>query len=184
VDKKRRIPVILAGILFLLAALFTVTLAVPAGSLDSLPVLSYLPQLVDIAVANLGIQLLGPKGAVVAIAAMLAGWSLLLLVTRRTRYFWWMLPLSGIMYYTVFLVSQLRKGLGNPAVLLQRLSEEPVVGQLLLILVFLIELTFFVLLSHISLNLHKRYKRKQFLSASKIQQAKSKETGGETIRSD
>jgi len=177
VDKKRRIPVILAGILFLLAALFTVTLAVPAGSLDSLPVLSYLPQLVDIAVANLGIQLLGPKGAVVAIAAMLAGWSLLMLVTRRTRHFWWMLPLSGIMYYTVFLVSQLRMGLGNPEVLLQRLSEEPLVGQLLLILVFLIELTFFVLLSHISMNLHKRYKRKQVLSASKIQQVKSKETG-------
>jgi S-DNA-T family DNA segregation ATPase FtsK/SpoIIIE len=88
-----------------------------------------------------------------------------------------MIPLSAIMYYTVFLVSQLQKNLMVPALLLRRLSEEPRVGQLLLVLVFLIELTFFVLFTHISLNLHKQYKRKQFLSESKTRYGKSVESG-------
>jgi DNA segregation ATPase FtsK/SpoIIIE, S-DNA-T family len=175
VDKKRRIPVILAGILFLFAAIFTATLAVPASSLDSLPLLPVLSSFVQLTMAHLGISLLGPKGAVIAIIAMLMVWSLFLLATRRTRHFWWMLPLSGIMYYTIFLFSQLKKGLEYPSVFLNRLSEEPLVGQLLLGLVFLIELTSFVLFTYLSLNLHKRHQRKKDLSASKQQQKKAVE---------
>lgn len=100
-----------------------------------------------------------PLGAY-AIATILGVWALFFLSTMHRPFFWWMVPYSLVFLYTLFLLSQLRSGVTEPAFLLQRLSHEPTMGTILLILALLLELTLFLLFTIISIRLNRLYREK------------------------
>ena len=87
-------------------------------------------------------------------------WAVFFVITVNRPFFWWMVPYSGLVLYTVFLFSQLLVGATVPKALLARLSREPTMGLLLLILSFLLELTVFILLTIVSVRFNRMYREK------------------------
>ena len=166
-EKKRRSPLVISAVLIIIAVALAVTIAVPTGILEGIPGLSVLPRVVRAGLPHVGIMVLGPTGSVILLVLLLVFWAVFILVARGTRHFWWMLPSSAVMYYTVYLFSQLRLGLKAPEVLLGRLLVNASMGQVLMILCFLLELTLFILFSYISADIHRRSKRRKLLSEAK-----------------
>jgi DNA segregation ATPase FtsK/SpoIIIE, S-DNA-T family len=159
VEKKRRVLVILAVLLCLVAAVFAVPLVVSADVLSTIAIIELLPSLINTTLLYVGLRFIGDTGALVILIVFLLMWASLVLIIRKAYHFWWMLPYSAVMYYTVFLISQLRLSLNTPPFLLERLSREPLIGLLFLILLFLLELTLGILFGYISNNLYKRYRK-------------------------
>lgn len=94
------------------------------------------------------------------IAGILGSWALFFLLTMNRPFFWWMVPYSSLFLYTTFLISQLRNGIAEPAALLERLSQEPTMGIILLVLALLLEITVFLLLTILSIRLNRVYRNK------------------------
>ena len=92
------------------------------------------------------------------ISALLFAWALFFILTMRAPAFWWMAPYSLLVIYTLFLFTQLRSGHTEPVFLLSRLSREPTMGSILIILTLLLELTVALLVLIVSLRIHRRYR--------------------------
>ena len=169
--KKRKVKVsaVLSVCFFVPAVLLAVTFFVPVETFRDLPVISLIPAFTDIVRSHVGIMLFGEVGSIVAVVVLLVSWGIFVLATRRAYHFWWMLPFSAIMYYTVYLFSHLRMGVYLPQAVLGRLSADPSMGQLLIVLLFLLELTLFVLFSYFSANRYRRYRKKMHFAEAKAE---------------
>ncbi len=109
-------------------------------------------------------------------------WAVFFVVTIDRPFFWWMVPYSALILYTVFLFSQLLVGATIPQALLVRLSSEHTMGLLLLILSFLLELTVFILLTIVSVRFNRMYREKYVYPSDSNRKVKRSKTPGKHER--
>ena len=95
-----------------------------------------------------------------SVPAILLVWTIFFLCTMNRPFFWWMVPYSLLVLYTFFILSSLQSGAVEPAFLLNRLSRDPRMGVVLLILVVLLEFTIFLLFTVGSVRLNRLYREK------------------------
>lgn len=124
--------------------------------------------------------LAGGQYAAYAIPALFFSWALFFLITMRASAFWWLAPYSLLVTYTLFLFTQLRSGFAEPHFLLSRLSREPTMGSILLILTLLLELTIALLILIVSVRIHRRYTKRNRTSAPENRRTTEREQRKET----
>ena len=72
-----------------------------------------------------------------------------------------MFPYSVLFYYSLYIFFQLRSSSPYPEYVMKRLLAEPVMAQVLMILLLLLEMTIFLLFTIISVKLYRRSRAKQ-----------------------
>ncbi|NCB01411.1 MAG: DUF87 domain-containing protein [Spirochaetia bacterium] len=82
-------------------------------------------------------------------------------MTRKGMSFWWMVPYSGVFYYSFYILSQLLSKNRAPQLIMERLNQAPTMALILVILLLLLEVTLFILFSILSGKLYKRAKEKR-----------------------
>lgn len=153
--KVRRVSLVLASICVLLGLLALLPVVVPAEILGMLPLSGLLDDALRFLTSQAVPDLLGLAVAPFVLPVIFGLWALFFLVTMSRPWYWWMVPYSALSYYTVFLFLQLRFGGQQPALLLSRLSREPLMGMLLIILSFLLEVALWILFTIGSVRLER-----------------------------
>ena len=82
--------------------------------------------------------------------------SLFYFLTRKTLHFWWVVPFAAIFYYSLYIFFQLRVLSPHPSFFMDRLLREPVMANVLMVLLLLLEITFFILFMIISVKFYKK----------------------------
>lgn len=88
-------------------------------------------------------------------------WAIFIVVMAKRFLYWWILPYSGLIYYTLFLLVELSNRVFYTSFILERLAFDPTMGMVLLICVLLLELTLFVLLIFATNKATKAVKRRR-----------------------
>ncbi|MDY0370907.1 MAG: DNA translocase FtsK [Sphaerochaetaceae bacterium] len=163
--KVQRFSLILA----LLCALLGIATLLPAimspDLFATIPFHSVIEHVVSDAIVQTIPTIIGENLLPYALPAIFFGWALFFVIMQKRPFFWWMAPYSALMIYTLFIFSQLLNRATTPAYFMMRLSREPKMGLLLIILAMLLELTIFMLFTIISARLNRRYREKQALLA-------------------
>lgn len=127
----------------------------PDGMFRMLPWNSFLADVVALAHEHAVPESLTPAVIPYVLPVLFGLWALFFLVMMNRPLYWWMVPHGALMYYTVFMFLQLRTGGTHPRVLLERLVTAPLIGMILLIVVFLLELALWILLAIASVKLER-----------------------------
>lgn len=162
------------SLFFSLVCIFAVALALlPAEAFSVVPYFEHIV-LIRGEIAQRLPVLFGGAFSEYAVAALFGSYALFFILTRRAAAFWWMVPYSALVIYTIYLLTQLLAGKNDPAILLSRLSQEPTMGAILIILSLLLELTIALLLLILSVRLHKRYLQNRHAQNTKVSESRQK----------
>lgn len=153
--KVRIVSLVFALVCVVSGALALVPVLLPPDILDMLPMHGQLVSAVAFVHDHAVPGILGSDIAPYVVPSIFFLWALFFLVVMNHPFYWWMAPYGALMYYTVFLVIQLRHGGDQPALLLDRLSREPVMGMILLSLAFLLEIALWILITILSVRLER-----------------------------
>jgi len=171
----RKFPLILVLICVIAALIFILPLVVPSEIFTMIPFHENLSELVDTVRSHAIPHFSGGILYTYAIPIILGLWALFFLVTMHAPSFWWMAPYSMVVVYTLYLFTQLRAGQSQPALFLERLSREPTMGSVLIILAMLLELTIALLFLIVSIRLHRRFWKGKKSSSSENRKLEQKE---------
>lgn len=170
--KKQRIPVLVACIFFICAVLLILPLVTPVTTAGAWAAFSRVVAAIN---EQSALMILGERLSILVLPILFVVWAVFLLVTRKKHHFWWMVPYSAIVYYTFYLFSQLQSGNSSGGFFLERLSQDPGIGLLLLAVLLLFELAIFILATLLSVRLYRRSITKQAQMEKKADQQKEEE---------
>lgn len=159
--KVQRFSLVVALLCVLLGLIALLPAVLPSAIFTALPLHASLEHLLTLAVAHAIPSIIGENLIPYALPTMLFAWGLFFLIMQKRPFFWWMAPYSALLGYTLFVYSQLLQRAENPVYFMERLSREPKMGLLLLILAMLLELTLFMLFTIFSIKLNRRYQEKR-----------------------
>lgn len=156
--KVRIVSFVFAGI-FVVAGVLALAPTLLSPKLFALiPWQEALAEIVMFAKAHAVPDFLDSTISFLVLPVLLGVWALFMIIMMNRPIFWWMVPHGALMYYTGFLFLQLRFGGSQPRVLLTRLESEPLVGMILIVLAFLLEIALWILITIGSVKLE-RYKK-------------------------
>lgn len=156
----RKFPFFLSMVCLLASAAAILPVLLPAHLFQIVPFHGAWEQLVETVTGRIIPSFMDAALGGYAVGVVFVLWALFFLFTMRRPFFWWMVPYSVLILFTLFLVTQLRLGAQEPERLLARLSREPTMGFILLVLALLLELTVFLLFTIISIRLNRAYREK------------------------
>ena len=142
----RKVSVIIIMLCLVAAAVSLLPLFAPA----QIPYHAQISSVVELINEHYLPKFFGGVYAAYAPAAILLCWAIFFLSTSRSAWFWWMVPYSALIMYTLFLFTQLQSGTFEPQMFLSRLEREPFMGSVLIILAQFLELTIYQLLIMLS----------------------------------
>jgi S-DNA-T family DNA segregation ATPase FtsK/SpoIIIE len=161
VKGKALFSLILSTLLFLASALFVTYLLVDSATFSFIPLHSYIEKGITFLQQEGTLALLAPTQRIFILPSFFLFFALFFVITRRASQFWWMFPYSVLFYYSLYIFFQLRSSSPYPEYVMKRLLAEPVMAQVLMILLLLLEMTIFLLFTIISVKLYRRSRAKQ-----------------------
>ena len=176
--KVRKFPLLLSLFCSLMGLLALVPVVFPESLSKWVPFYGDLERVLGYLTLHTVPTIVGDHLVPYVVPLVFGVWAVFFVITINRPFFWWMVPYSALILYTVFLFSQLLVGATIPQALLVRLSREHTMGLLLLILSFLLELTVFILLAIVSVRFNRMYREKYvYPSDSNRKARRSKKPG-------
>lgn len=180
--KVRKFPLLLSLLCSLMGLLALVPVVFPESLSKWVPFYGDLERVLGYLILHAVPTIVGNHLVPYVVPLVLGVWAVFFVITINRPFFWWMVPYSALILYTVFLFSQLLVGATIPQALLVRLSREHTMGLLLLILSFLLELTVFILLAIVSVRFNRMYREKYVYPAESNRKAKRSKKPGKHER--
>ena len=182
--KKGMFPIIIAIVFFLIGTVVGLCIGLPV---DRLPGVfgSISANVVSFVQKHIGFAVSGHIGGLIPIVVLFYAWAVLSLVCRKRPFFWWMLPASGVMFYTVYLFAMMLQQSPEPAWILDALYARSVRGGSgLLLLAFLLETLVGILLLMLSSALNVRWRKKHVLTAASRKRKEEQDARLSTLADD
>ncbi len=146
----------ICSIFFLLASLIFFTyLTVEPSTFDLIPFHQHIEKGI-VFLQNEATLSIAPSIQGYILPSVLLLFSLFYFLTRKTLHFWWVIPFAAIFYYSFYIFFQLRVLSPHPRFFMDRLLREPVMANVLMILLLLLEITFFILFMIISVKFYRK----------------------------
>ncbi|OHD30623.1 MAG: hypothetical protein A2Y31_08960 [Spirochaetes bacterium GWC2_52_13] len=180
--KVRKFPLLLSLLCSLMGLLALVPVVFPESLSKWVPFYGDLERVLGYLILHAVPTIVGNHLVPYVVPLVLGVWAVFFVITINRPFFWWMVPYSALILYTVFLFSQLLVGATIPQALLVRLSREHTMGLLLLILSFLLELTVFILLAIVSVRFNRMYREKYVYPGESNRKAKRSKKPGKHER--
>lgn len=182
--KKGMFPIILAVVCFLAgsvvgASIWLVQVALPG------PLGSVSGSIVSLVQSYLGFAVSGHPGGQIPTVMLLLSWSVLALYCRKRPFSWWMIPVSAVIFYTVYLFAMMLQNSPEPAWILDTLYARSVRGGSgLLLLAFILETLVTILLLMVSAPLNERWRKKHVLVEASRKRREAQEARLATVAED
>lgn len=176
--KVRKFPLLLSLLCSLMGLLALVPVVFPDSLSRWVPFHGDLERVLGYLILHAVPTIVGDHLVPYVVPLVFGIWAVFFVITINRPFFWWMVPYSALILYTVFLFSQLLVGGTVPRALLVRLSREHTMGLLLLILSFLLELTVYILLTIVSVRFNRMYREKYVYPNDSNRKVKRSKTRG------
>ena len=180
--KVRKFPLLLSLLCSLMGLLALVPVVFPESLSRWVPFYGDLERVLGYLILHAVPTIVGDHLVPYVVPLVFGVWAVFFAVTIKRPFFWWMVPYSALILYTVFLFSQLLVGATIPQALLVRLSREHTMGLLLLILSLLLELTVFILLTIVSVRFNRMYREKYIYPTDSNRKVKRSKKAGKQER--
>lgn len=161
--KKGVLPIIIAIVFLLVGSVVGACIGIQSdlipGALGTIAAM-----ITTFAQKHIGFAVSGHIGGLIPVVALFYAWAVMALVCRKRPFYWWTIPVSGVMFYTVYLFAMMLQQSPEPAWILDALYARSLRGGSgLLLLAFLLETLVCVLLLMLSASLNTRWQKKHAL---------------------
>ncbi len=182
--KKGMFPIIIAIVFLLVGSVVGACIGIQS---DQLPGIlgTVSAAIVAFVQKYIGFAASGHVGGLIPAVVLLYAWGILSLICRKRPFFWWMLPVSGVMFYTVYLFAMMLQQSPEPAWILDALyARSARGGSGLLLLAFLLETLVGILLLMLSMALNARWRKKNVLAVASRKRKEEQEAKLSTLAED
>lgn len=185
--KKGIVPIIIAVVFILAGSVVGACIGIQADALPGIlgtissAILAFTQKYIGFATS-------GSIGGLIPVVVLLYAWAVLAFVCRKHPLYWWSIPLSGIMFYTAYLLGMMAQSSPEPAWILDALyarGTDRFGGVAILIGAIFLETVVGVLLVLISSPLDTRWQKKHGLAvADKTKKEKKQKNQKGTVAGD
>lgn len=182
--KKGMFPIIIAIVFLLVGSVVGACIGIQADQLSGI-LGTVSTAVVSFVQKHIGFAVSGHVGGLIPVVVLLYAWGVLSLVCRKRPFFWWMIPVSGVMFYTVYLFAMMLQQSPEPAWILDALyARSARGGSGLLLLAFLLETLVGILLLMLSMALNARWRKKDVLAVASRKRKEEQEAKLSTLAED